>query len=204
LEYLLPHTGPAREAIFEEVDAVALYHYKLKIAHEEAIRKRFGTKNDISVAEEEAAHELVDSVIGQMSLGELMQADAGEIDGDSEEGYTSSEDESSSVASEQHATTGDGKSHTSSPPTSPSKDTPPSPRPGSSSGKARLLVNKLDSLHKRSHSDDSSASKAASLLKRKKKGGTRLKEPELRAIPDLLPLFLELVRPRLQAKVKPS
>ncbi|CDO75602.1 hypothetical protein BN946_scf184858.g42 [Trametes cinnabarina] len=32
LEFLLPHTGADRENVLREVDAVALYHYKLKVA----------------------------------------------------------------------------------------------------------------------------------------------------------------------------
>ncbi|KAG8931592.1 hypothetical protein FRC01_001097 [Tulasnella sp. 417] len=96
LEYLLPHSEPERVAIFKEIDAVALYHYKLKIAHEEKVRRRFDgrVKNDVDAAEEEAAQDLVDGVIGDLSLGELMQGDIDEITDSSDE-YTSSEEESS-------------------------------------------------------------------------------------------------------------
>ncbi|KAG8914147.1 hypothetical protein FRC00_000761 [Tulasnella sp. 408] len=96
LEYLLPHSEPERVAIFKEIDAVALYHYKLKIAHEEKVRRRFDgrVKNDVDAAEEEAAQDLVDGVIGDLSLGELMQGDIDEISDSSDE-YTSSEEETS-------------------------------------------------------------------------------------------------------------
>lgn len=96
LEYLLPHSEPERVAIFKEIDAVALYHYKLKIAHEEKVRRRFDgrVKNDVDAAEEEAAQDLVDGVIGDLSLGELMQGDLDELSDSSDE-YTSSEEETS-------------------------------------------------------------------------------------------------------------
>lgn len=97
LEYILPHAESERVAIFKEVDAVALYHYKLKVSHEEKVRRRFDgrVKNDVDAAEEEAAQDLVDGVIGDLSLGELMQGDIDELS-DSSEDYTSSEEESSS------------------------------------------------------------------------------------------------------------
>lgn len=197
LEYLLPHSPKARHAVFQEVDAVAMYHYKLKILHEEQVRRRFGSKghNDITAAEEEAAHELVDSVIGQMSIGDLVQGDAAEMGDDSSEEFTSSEDESSAGdTASRH--TGKKSPTTRTPRTSPPSSRPPSQppsRPSSISGKIKGVF------HKRNSSDSSSIQRAAtpsSYQPRKKKKGTpRPKEPELKVIPDLLPLFLELVRP---------
>lgn len=45
LEFLLPDSGPQRQQIMAEVDAVAQYHYRLKVAHEEKIRRRFEKGN---------------------------------------------------------------------------------------------------------------------------------------------------------------
>ena len=43
LEYLLPHGDTQeRRDIIEEVDKVALYHYKLKVLYEDKLRRRFG------------------------------------------------------------------------------------------------------------------------------------------------------------------
>ncbi|KAG9019527.1 hypothetical protein FRB90_000836 [Tulasnella sp. 427] len=107
LEYLLPHSESERAAIFQEVDAVALYHYKLKVAHEEKVRRRFDgrVKNDADAAEEEAAQDLVDGVIGDLSLGELMQGDIDELSDSSDE-YTTSEEESSDDDSSTPSTSG--------------------------------------------------------------------------------------------------
>ena len=41
LEFLLPHTGKERADILREVDEIARYHYKLKLAHEAKLRRRF-------------------------------------------------------------------------------------------------------------------------------------------------------------------
>jgi len=56
LEPLLPHTGQEREAIMKVIDGVALYHYKLKLSHEDKLRRRFGRtqKQNEADAEDEA------------------------------------------------------------------------------------------------------------------------------------------------------
>ncbi|BEI87139.1 hypothetical protein CcaverHIS002_0704850 [Cutaneotrichosporon cavernicola] len=78
LEILLPHAGPERVAIMKEVDDIAQYHYKLKVAHEEKVRKRFagGAGADQQTMEEAA---LVDSVLQSLSIGETIMGSAGEI-----------------------------------------------------------------------------------------------------------------------------
>ena len=93
LEFILPHTGSEREAIMSEVDAVALYHYKLKVAYEDRVRKRFGRTQGMNDAdaEDEVAAELVNGVVKDLSFGELVQGDADDLAAEE----TDSEDESS-------------------------------------------------------------------------------------------------------------
>lgn len=81
LEFLLPHTGQERVAILAEVDAVALYHYKLKVAYEDKIRRRFGKVQGQTGAdaEDEATQALVQGVVGEISFGELVQGDADDL-----------------------------------------------------------------------------------------------------------------------------
>ncbi|KAL0950036.1 hypothetical protein HGRIS_010044 [Hohenbuehelia grisea] len=100
LEFLLPHKGPEREEILKEVDQVALYHYKLKVMHEDKLRRRFGRaqsgKEADADAEDEATQVLVDSVVGEISFGELIQGDADELAAaDSDEEDDDSEEDSS-------------------------------------------------------------------------------------------------------------
>jgi Domain of unknown function in PX-proteins (DUF3818) len=98
LEYLLPHTGPERAGIMDEVDAVALYHYKLKVVYEDKLRKRFGKvqgQNDAD-AEDEATAALVNGVVGELSFGELVKGDAIDV---AAEGTDSSEEDSSEYES---------------------------------------------------------------------------------------------------------
>ncbi|WVF70932.1 hypothetical protein IAT40_005727 [Kwoniella sp. CBS 6097] len=92
LEFILPASDEARREVMKEVDAVAEYHYKLKVAHEEKIRRRFrsagpGTPGAGAIGEngnEEAA--LLDSVMASLSIGETAVAEGGEIaDEESEE-----------------------------------------------------------------------------------------------------------------------
>ena len=100
LEFLLPHAGAERAEILREVDSVALYHYKLKVAYEERLRRRFGRSQEgrsEADAEDEAAQALVHGVVDELSFGELMQGeamDAAAEDTESESG--ASEDDSSS------------------------------------------------------------------------------------------------------------
>jgi len=95
LEFLLPHTGQERIDILREVDAVALYHYKLKVVYEDKIRRRFGRlqgQTDAD-AEDEATQALVQGVVGEIDFGELIQGDALDL---AAEESDDSEDESSS------------------------------------------------------------------------------------------------------------
>ena len=92
LEFLLPHESPERMRILSEVDAVAQYHYRLKVAHEEKVRRRFQTQpGDGGSSAEEAA--LLESVMASLSLSETAVAEGGEIDDEEEEDEEEDEDE---------------------------------------------------------------------------------------------------------------
>ncbi|KAF7355337.1 PX-domain-containing protein [Mycena sanguinolenta] len=102
LEFLLPHTGQERQVILEEVDKIALYHYKLKVIYEDKLRRRFGrvqasvAQNDAD-AEDEATKALVDGVAEEITFGELIQGDA--VDLAAEETDEDSDEESSDLES---------------------------------------------------------------------------------------------------------
>ena len=96
LEFLLPHTGKERTDILKEIDAVALYHYKLKVIYEDKLRRRFGRaqgQQSDADAEDEATQALVNGVVGQISFGELIRGDADDLA--AEQTDESEEDESS-------------------------------------------------------------------------------------------------------------
>jgi hypothetical protein len=111
LEFLLPHTGKERTDILNEVDKVALYHYKLKVAYEDKIRRRFGKIQASADVEDVATQELVNGVVADIDFGELIQGDADDLaaeetdeesgDEDSSEYETSSGEEDSEDDSEQ-------------------------------------------------------------------------------------------------------
>jgi Domain of unknown function in PX-proteins (DUF3818) len=137
LDFILPHAGTQeRKDIMDEVDKVALYHYKLKVLYEDKLRKRFGRASDAgggandeasgfggtgvgkeADAEDEAARALVEGVIGEISFGELVKADALDVaaEEDDEEGDSSdesSEDESGSDESTSEYETGSDETTT--------------------------------------------------------------------------------------------
>ncbi|KDQ64528.1 hypothetical protein JAAARDRAFT_52475 [Jaapia argillacea MUCL 33604] len=96
LEYLLPHIGPDREAVLKEVDEVAKYHYKLKLAYEDKIRRRFGktrAEGGGEAGEDEVAAQLVDGVVRDLSFGELVRGDADELAAEVEEDESDDDDE---------------------------------------------------------------------------------------------------------------
>lgn len=106
LEFLLPHTGQEREDIIKEVDAVALYHYKLKVAYEDKVRRRFGRTqgfNDADAADEMTAT-LLEGVVQEVSFGDLVKGEADDLaaeedddeDDDSSEEWSGSEGDSGS------------------------------------------------------------------------------------------------------------
>ncbi|EKM59516.1 uncharacterized protein PHACADRAFT_250075 [Phanerochaete carnosa HHB-10118-sp] len=101
LEFLLPHTGQERSDIMKEIDAIARYHYLLKVAHEAKVRRRFGRTQGQSEAdaEDEAAAELVNGVVRDLSFGDLVAGDADELAAEvssSEDDEDSSEEDDSS------------------------------------------------------------------------------------------------------------
>ncbi|EIM88426.1 uncharacterized protein STEHIDRAFT_95601 [Stereum hirsutum FP-91666 SS1] len=107
LEFLLPHAGDERKAILAEVDTVALYHYKSKLAYESKIRRRFensrgGAAQEAS-AEDEAAQAFVQGFIQDFSMGELMRGDAEDVAAEEtdEDSYESSEYESATDDSDE-------------------------------------------------------------------------------------------------------
>lgn len=91
LEFLLPHTGNERVGILEEIDAVALYHYRLKVAYEAKIRKRFMQEGGTPTGEELAAETVAGDVIGDLQFGSLLKGDTEDIYAEDEDEFTSDE-----------------------------------------------------------------------------------------------------------------
>jgi len=89
MEFLLPHAGEERMNILREIDAVASYHYKLKVAYEEKVRRRFQGQG--ASAEETA---LIDSVVASLNISDAVVRDVAENE---EEGESSDEEESDLV-----------------------------------------------------------------------------------------------------------
>ncbi|KAG6831606.1 hypothetical protein H0H92_009079 [Tricholoma furcatifolium] len=123
LEFLLPHSGKDRDDILNEVDNIALYHYKLKVAHEGKIRRRFGhmqeRNGDVDV-EDEITQDLVNGVVGEIDFGELLHGDADDVaaeesdesdDYDDSSEFESTEDSSSDDSESQTSSSEDERAH---------------------------------------------------------------------------------------------
>ncbi|KAG6880037.1 hypothetical protein C0992_007354 [Termitomyces sp. T32_za158] len=112
LEFLLPHTGKDREDILNEVDEVARYHYKLKVAYEGKLRRRFGRiqeRDGDADIEDEVTQNLVNGVIGEIDFGELIHGDADDLAAEETDEESSDEydDGSSEFESTDDSTSGE-------------------------------------------------------------------------------------------------
>lgn len=236
LEYLLPHTGQNRTDILKEVDAVALYHYKMKLAYEDRLRRRFGkTPGESSVdADERATQALVDGVVDDLNFDDLIKGDAAEIaaadssdsefdsetDDESEEGSSEeSSVEASAVEMQRQASTSrstaDGHPprhpppHGKPMPASPNRTSFASTRSDATSEKPLPSVPRAHNHHipnissldrspsKRPAREQPSRSppvEPRTTGKKGKKVSSPIEPPDLKVIPELVPLFVEMVR----------
>ncbi|KAG6854805.1 hypothetical protein C0991_001232 [Blastosporella zonata] len=118
LEFLLPHAGKDRDDILNEIDKVALYHYKLKVAYEGKIRRRFGrmqARSDDVDVEDEVTQDLVNGVVGEIDFGELIHGDADDVaaeetDEESTDEYDDDSSESESTGDSDSEETGSEES----------------------------------------------------------------------------------------------
>ncbi|KAI9634480.1 uncharacterized protein MKK02DRAFT_34448 [Dioszegia hungarica] len=191
LEFLLPAPGPDRQRIMAEVDAVAQYHYRLKVAHEEKIRRRFRQE---AAGEEEAA--LLDSVMASLSLDETALGDAVEADEEEGDDDLDEEDYLEDLEASPFLVKPDDKEKE---------------RTGSSSG------GKSGIFGRKHHGEQQPAAQAPMQAqpqhphhpprppKQKRRHDKRVHElmehPKIEAIEELRPVFVEMLRPML--KVRP-
>jgi hypothetical protein len=209
LEFLLPDSGPQRQAIMAEVDAVAQYHYRLKVAHEEKIRRRFekGPPGDLDVVtgiEESDEAEILDTVMSGLRIDDtavdMIDDDSSSDDEDDDE----DEDVDSDHESKPHG-------HKDSPLLGPVPERfgPNAERDrrgsNSSTGKSGFhrIKHSID-FSRSSPTPDQSTSKVPDTPRRsprpkmsKKKRRRLLAEaeiaPETKAIEEMRPLFMEIV-----------
>ncbi|KAG8747522.1 hypothetical protein FRC10_000658 [Ceratobasidium sp. 414] len=232
LEFILPHgDGEERTQIIREIDAVALYHYKLKLAHEDKIRRRFGRSANANASvenqEEAAAQEFMADIVRDMQFSDVVRDEAGDLTVESESGSEefsdgmeetdSSEEDSSEGSSE--TGTAESETHGAPPHSAPLPTQHPSasdkagrsslevPSPAKSSGRseprrARSFSHEAPSPVKKDNTGGRRPlrSSPTPVPRRRKTPPNALKEPELKLLPELLPLFVELVRPMLQPR----
>ncbi|CAE6455627.1 unnamed protein product [Rhizoctonia solani] len=227
LEFILPHAGGEERAqLIREIDSVALYHYKLKLAHEDKIRKRFGrsanANSSVEDQEEAAAQEFMADIARDMQFSDVLRGEAGEITAmESESGsseYDSDETDETDSTEESDSGSGTGTAE------SVGEQVPPhsAPLPGREPAKGRASLDVpspskpsghsgLRHVRSFSHEQRSPAKKdptggrislrsSPTPQRRRKTPAQVLKEPELKLLPELLPLFIELVRPTLQPR----
>ena len=101
LEFILPHTGDERRDTMKEIDEVALHHYKLKIAHESKLRRRFGRAGGASTGgDDENARAIMGGLVRDVSLGDFMRGGMLDVAAEEEESSDDSEEFSSDYESD--------------------------------------------------------------------------------------------------------
>ena len=101
LEFILPHTGDERRDVMKEIDEVALHHYKLKIAYESKLRRRFGRAGGGDAGgDDENAREIVGGLVRDVSLGDFMKGGMLDMAAEEEESSDDSEEFSSDYESD--------------------------------------------------------------------------------------------------------
>lgn len=94
LEFLLPHAGKERREVMAEVDAIVEYHRKLKVAHQEKVKRRMlRVETAAAVAmEEDPEAAFMSDVMKRVQIGpasddvhEVIEEDSDEDEDDSEE-----------------------------------------------------------------------------------------------------------------------
>jgi Domain of unknown function in PX-proteins (DUF3818) len=106
LEFIFPHNDDERREIMKEIDEVALYHYKLKVAYESKLRRRFGRAGGGADkdGDDETTRDIVNGFVRDVSFGDLMRGDMLEVAAEEEEESSDSYESSSEFES---ATDGD-------------------------------------------------------------------------------------------------
>lgn len=99
LEFILPHTGDERRDVMKEIDEVALHHYKLKIAYESKLRRRFG-RAGADIGDDEKSQEIVGGLVRDVSLGDFMKGGMLDVAAEEEESSDDSEEFSSDYESD--------------------------------------------------------------------------------------------------------
>lgn len=203
LEFLLPHTGEERMAILREVDAVASYHYKLKVAYEEKVRRRFQGQGASS---EETA--LIDSVVASLNISDAVVRDVAENEEEDESSEEEPEadeektrnlvevgeveewDETEQKSASNHKKRLSVASHFS------ERDGDDTPRQSSDESRLRKLRHSID-LHR--HKDPTppppEPPTPRSRRRHQQKKGTPdpIVPPELKYLPGLMPVMVEVV-----------
>ncbi|ODO07387.1 PX domain-containing protein [Cryptococcus wingfieldii CBS 7118] len=222
LDFILPASEEERKRVMREVDQVATYHYKLKVAHEEKVRRRFKTADEGSGAlgegiDDEA--ELLGSIMTSLNIDQTAIGEADDVADEESEEDDEDERELADLDEEQ-----EDRSNTS-PLTSARRGSDdsnstlsplanPSGRRGSHSSNHGL--HKVRSALHRNKKDKDHAQPSPSLSDRssgrRRGGGSRKKKtragetvevlsaPRTDEIEALRPLFVEMLRPNLRPK----
>ncbi|SJX61278.1 uncharacterized protein SRS1_10273 [Sporisorium reilianum f. sp. reilianum] len=214
LEICLPAGGEERKKALDEIDSLVLYAYRLKFLRELKLRRKLADREVAGVAgklmgadkkrradglTEEDDSAFVGAMVENLGVGDIFTGEVADAEAEEDEIETSDEEESD----DGHG--GDGlklhkvASSDSEAEAEDEDDSAPRWRPTPSRqatltpGNLRQMDKELPSLPRGASADGAGTEKP-----RKRRKIPAPKAPELKVLPEMLPLFVEMVRPLLR------
>lgn len=217
LEICLPAGGEERKRALDEIDALVLYAYRLKFVRELKLRRKLADREVAGLAgkligtekkrrtdglSEEDDSAFVGAMVENLGVGDIFTGEVADAEAEEEELETSDEDESE----DEEDVDGNGRPRLSRNQSSDSDETAESdeaaaprwrPTP---SRQTTLTQENLKTVEKDLPTPPQAASTEASHGEkaRRRRKIPAPKAPELKVLPEMLPLFVEMVRPLLR------
>ncbi|TKY84926.1 hypothetical protein EX895_006006 [Sporisorium graminicola] len=218
LEICLPAGGEERKRALDEIDSLVLYAYRLKFLRELKLRRKLADREVAGVAgklmgadkkrradglNEEDDSAFVGAMVENLGVGDIFTGEVADAEAEEDEIETSDEEESDDeqvgalrhdglklhkvVSSDSEADAEDDEEVAPRWRPAPSRQTTLTP------GSLKQVDKELPSLPQDAATDGADAAKS-----RKRRKIPSPKAPELKVLPEMLPLFVEMVRPLLR------
>lgn len=214
LEICMPAGGEERKKALDEIDSLVLYAYRLKFVRELKLRRKLADREVAGVAgklmgadkkrrpdglDEDDDSAFVGAMVDNLGVGDIFTGEVADAEAEEDELETSDEEDS-----DEEVIDGSGKSrltrHSSSDSDGEDEDgaaAPPRWRP-TPSRQTTLTQDNLKQVEKDLPSLPTAAEGAEGEKPRRRRKIPAPKAPELKVLPEMLPMFVELVRPLLR------
>ncbi|CDR87736.1 uncharacterized protein SPSC_03497 [Sporisorium scitamineum] len=217
LEICLPAGGEERKKALDEIDSLVLYAYRLKFLRELKLRRKLADREVAGVAgklmgadkkrradglTEEDDSAFVGAMVENLGVGDIFTGEVADAEAEEDEIETSDEEESDDEhgGAQRHdglklqkVASSDSEADAEDEEEAPRWRPTPSRQATLTPGNLKQVDKELPSLPQDASADGADAGKS-----RKRRKIPAPKAPELKVLPEMLPLFVEMVRPLLR------